>query len=224
MILSKQFNRVLRGYLPALLLTFLLGLSPGKALFAQRLIPDEITPLPIDWLSFRAVPEAPMVQLNWTTTSDGQPVPFYVERSADGQQWSTIGSVPALGSKLSQVYVFQDSLPLNGTSYYRLLRWLQPDSPQVSPVESVHFEQPLTYLVNPNPVQGTLHLSLLSPSSRHLALRLFTRDGKAVKGQEWSLTATQTTLQWDVQGLPSGLYFLEIVDDRGTHPQKVLVL
>ena len=223
MILSKQLTPVLRGYLPALFLTFLLALSPCAGLFAQRVVPFEII-MPIDWLSFRVMPDGPRVDLQWSTTSDGQPLPFYVERSVDGQNWATIGSVPSLGTKLSQFYAFQDSLPLNGTTYYRLLRWSQRDTPQVSPVESVHFTQPQTYVVNPNPVQGTLHLSLLSPTSQHLALRLFTRDGKQVKGQEWSVTTTQTTLQWDVAGLPSGLYFLEIVDSRGVHPQKVLIL
>lgn len=222
MYISKQLTLARRIGLPALLLTLFL-VTPCKFLLAQRLIPD-LEPLAIDWLSFRAEPNGSGVVLNWSTTTDGQPVPFFIERSTDGEAWSTIGSVPALAAKLTQMYGFLDSLPLNGTSYYRLVRWLQPDSPQVSPVLSVHFSQPLAYLVRPNPVQGTLHLSVLSPASQRLELRLFSRDGKVVKGQEWSLSATQTDLQLDVSGLSSGLYFLEIVDNKGAHPQKVLIL
>jgi hypothetical protein len=169
----------------------------------------------------------PVVEINWSTTTDGAPAIFAVERSADGQNWSPIGSVPSRADKLSQVYAFQDSLPLGGTNYYRLERMLPGipnDTPQASPVEAVHFNQPLAYMVRPNPVQGQLHLSVLTPSNHHLQLLLVSPDGKAVRSEEWSLSPTQQDLQMDVQGVPSGIYFLNIVDEKGSHPQKVLLL
>ena len=167
-------------------------------------------------------PDGSKVDIQWSTTSDGQPLLFMWRGPSSGQNWATIGTVPSLGTKLSEFYAFQDSLPLNGTTYYRLHRcgWSQPDTPQVSPVESAHFTQPQTYLVNPNPVEGATSPVPAVSTSQHLALRLFTRDRKEVKEQEWSVTTTQASLQWNVEGLPSGLYFLEIVDDRGAHPQK----
>jgi hypothetical protein len=105
-----------------------------------------------------------------------------------------------------------------------MLTGVPNDTPQTSSVEAVHFSQPLAYMVRPNPVQGQLHLSVLSPSKQHLQLMLMSSDGKAIRSEEWSLSPTQQDLQMDVQGVPSGIYFLNIVDEKGSHPQKVLLL
>ena len=207
--------------LPLLLLLAVSGISVSAQV---HVAPFVIHPLPVDWLSFRALPDGTVVDLDWTTTTDGALLPFYIQRSTDGQTWSDIGSVPALADKFAQVYAFRDSLPLNGISYYRIQRPLSVDTAQVSPVQPVHFSRPDVYRVNPNPVQGTLHLSLLSPSGGRLELKLFTNGGQQVRGQSWSVTPTETDLRLDVGGLGAGLYFLEIVDSRGVHPQKVLIL
>ncbi|HTJ11089.1 MAG TPA: T9SS type A sorting domain-containing protein [Dinghuibacter sp.] len=203
--------------------TLCLLMLPGMGLFAQiRVTPFEI-PLPIDWLSFKAIPDGPVVDLNWSTSSDGQPIPFEVERSRDGQTWSTIGSVPGLADKFAQIYAFRDSLPLNGVSYYRLSRQLSSDTAQLSPVQTVEFTSASAYRLYPNPVQGNIHLALLSPSTGPLELRLFSPEGKMVKQQSWSLSSTDEQISLAVDGLSPGLYFLEILDSRGIHPQKVLI-
>lgn len=197
---------------------------PCVAVYAQiRVTPFEI-PLPIDWLSFKVIPDGPVVDLNWSTTSDGESIPFVVERSRDGQTWTSIGSVPAMADKFAQVYSYKDSLPLNGVSYYRLLRQLNADTAQLSPVETADFAGSSAYRLYPNPVQGAIHLSLLSPPNGPLELRLFSPEGKMVKQQSWSLSSTDQELNLGVDGLGAGLYFLEILDSRGAHPQKVLIL
>lgn len=210
--------------LPKMFATLCLLALPSVTVFAQiRVTPFEV-PLPIDWLSFKAVPDGQIVDLNWSTTSDGESIPFVVERSRDGQTWSAIGSVSALADKFAQVYFYKDSLPLNGVSYYRLLRQLSGDTAQLSPVQTVDFAGSSAYRLYPNPVQGAIHLSLLSPSNGPLELRLFSPDGKMVKQQTWSLSSTDQELDLGVGGLGAGLYFLEILDSRGAHPQKVLIL
>ena len=228
MFYHKLSHRARSAGISTISLSLLLSLHPfaSKAQVSDDVVRPMDTPLPIDWLSFRANPAGSTVQLDWTTSSDGMAATFYVQRSTDGQTWTNVGSVPGLASKLAQVYFYQDSLPLNGTSYYRLARVVASpnDTPQVSWVQAVTFDQPLTYLVHPNPVRGQLHLSLLTPSSQHVELLLLSVDGRPLKTETWSVSTTQQELDMDLGGVPSGLYFLDIVDDRGSHPQKIAVL
>jgi hypothetical protein len=122
------------------------------------------------------------------------------------------------------LYAYQDSLPLNGVSYYRLEHMAAGDTPQVSVVEPVTVTQSMWYLVHPNPVRGQVHLSLLAPKNHHLSLLLLTPEGTALKREEWSLTSAEQSVDMDISGVPTGLYFLDIVDERGSHPQKIAIL
>lgn len=181
-------------------------------------------PLAITWLTFKAEASGPLVDLNWSIGTDGLPGSFSIERSTDGQTWSVIGSVPTIPGKLAQLYAYQDSLPLNGVSYYRLEHMAAGDTPQVSVVEPVTVTQSMWYLVHPNPVRGQVHLSLLAPKNHHLSLLLLTPEGTALKREEWSLTSAEQSVDMDISGVPTGLYFLDIVDERGSHPQKIAIL
>ena len=223
MFCHKLFHQVRRVGIPILSLSLLLC-SRAEAQVSEDAITPLVTPLPIDWLGFRAYSDGSVVDLNWTTSSDGMSATFYVQRSTDGQAWSTIGSLPTLAGKMAQFYVYQDSLPLNGTSYYRIERVIPRDTAQISGIRAVSFDQPLAYLVHPNPARGQLHLSLLAPSSQHLTLLLIGLDGRPLKREAWSLSTTEQELDMDLEGVPSGLYVLDIVDDRGSHPQKIEVL
>ncbi|MHA4809855.1 autotransporter outer membrane beta-barrel domain-containing protein [Flavitalea flava] len=81
------------------------------------------TPLPVVNLNFSAaVPGPSSVLLSWSTGQEINTDHFAVERSANGADWSTIGTVTSKGyTTLTIDYSFTDGSPLNGTNHYRLL-------------------------------------------------------------------------------------------------------
>ena len=59
--------------------------------------------------------------LNWVTSAELNNAYFEVERSADGENYETIGKLDGQGTSLVMTeYNFRDEAPLEGTSYYRL--------------------------------------------------------------------------------------------------------
>lgn len=78
--------------------------------------------LPVSLLSFDAILTADnKVNLKWATSAETNNKLFTIERSANGRDFTTIGTVNAAGNSASQQdYRFTDEFPLTGTSYYRL--------------------------------------------------------------------------------------------------------
>jgi hypothetical protein len=61
------------------------------------------------------------ITLDWNTQMEVNSSRFEIERSADGDSWTAIGSVMAKGnSSMVTKYSFTDAQPLSGTNFYRL--------------------------------------------------------------------------------------------------------
>ncbi len=78
-------------------------------------------PLPIELFHFDATALDDRVRVEWSTASERDNDYFVVERSADGDRFDVIGTIPGAGtSAMMRNYIFDDAMPLRGTSYYRL--------------------------------------------------------------------------------------------------------
>ncbi len=100
------------------------NLTPGQSstmyLTLARLI-NTNNPLPVNLTSFSAVANGAVINLNWATASEFNSNRFDVTRSADGQNFTKIGSVKTSGNSNSiRNYSFTDVSPLNGINYYQL--------------------------------------------------------------------------------------------------------
>src|SRR5688500_8007028 len=80
------------------------------------------------------------VLLNWQTEIELNNKEFVVERSLDGVNFSVIGTVAskavAGNSDTSLSYLFEDNLPINGVSYYRLKQVDKSDDNRYSKVRN----------------------------------------------------------------------------------------
>jgi len=80
-----------------------------------------VTPLPVEMLSFDAVLLNESIQLSWSTSSELNNDLFNVQRSSDGNTFTTIGEVAGHGTiNEVQFYQFVDHDPILGLNYYRL--------------------------------------------------------------------------------------------------------
>ena len=76
------------------------------------------TVLPIEFISFAAVRSGGDVLLDWSISVVSQSVSFRVWRSADGQNFHAIATLP--GDVAENSYSFTDAGPGTGTWYYRI--------------------------------------------------------------------------------------------------------
>ena len=84
-----------------------------------------ITILPVTLTSFTgdfvASSSGNYVELNWHTATELNSCCFIIERSGDGKNFSSIGTVDAIhNSNVPSGYSFADNYPLPGENYYRL--------------------------------------------------------------------------------------------------------
>ncbi|MEK6479894.1 hypothetical protein WJR50_20290 [Catalinimonas sp. 4WD22] len=77
--------------------------------------------LPVELLSFSVKMEGKHALLQWVTASEKNNDFFEIERSVNGQDWKSLGTVKGAGDSYQELgYNFTDKNPLYGLSYYRL--------------------------------------------------------------------------------------------------------
>ncbi|MEI9911659.1 MAG: hypothetical protein WDO71_19600 [Bacteroidota bacterium] len=79
--------------------------------------------LNINLLSFTGRKETNAVVLDWNISPDSDPFNFDVERSADGNLFNSIQTIPGTSGTFAATnreYTFTDASPLTGRSFYRL--------------------------------------------------------------------------------------------------------
>jgi hypothetical protein len=77
-------------------------------------------PFPLSLVSFDAAFNNNAVNVKWSTTNEINVAGFEVERSVNGKDFKTIGTVESKGSLAANNYSFVDERAVKGLSYYRL--------------------------------------------------------------------------------------------------------
>jgi hypothetical protein len=98
------------------------GVAPAAAdFFTWWTLVDKNFPLPVTWLDFSANCERGNIAIKWSTATEQNSDYFLLERSTDGNNFSSIGTVPAAkNSSTVKNYSFTDTDPLSGTAFYRI--------------------------------------------------------------------------------------------------------
>ena len=177
------------------------------------------TALPVTWGNFTAVLQAnKTVLLDWQFDQPLQGGAFSVERSPDGQHWTSIGSENYDATNLSGNYHFSDLSPLTGNDYYRIRPETEVQFVPYSPVKVIELAEAGEILISPNPVSSSLHVQC-DPTAGSAELRVYSPAGEVLVRKVIAGGANVI----DMSRLPSGVYIVEIQFASGrTSIQKVL--
>jgi hypothetical protein len=147
---------------------------------------------------------------------------FEVERSLDGQNFQSVGTVAGSGTTiLAHSYRFADAgagLRTADVLYYRLRQVDYDGQPSFSPVRTVQFSRTSANVAlypNPTTSSATLDLSLL-PAGNY-TVQVFETTGRVV--QRGTYQPGKQTLS--LENLPTGTYFVKV---QGASLTKVLPL
>ena len=137
-------------------------------------------PLPVGLISFEAIKQAKKVLLQWITENESNADKYIVERSADGVNFSAIGSVTAFNSINKNNYNFTDLQPLPGLNFYRL-KMLDKDATYLySDIRKINFNNAGDDItIYPNPVVNS-KIFIASSGNANTAV-LFDVTGKTVR-------------------------------------------
>ena len=186
------------------------------------------TTLPITLLSFDATVQQQAVLLEWMTESEINNDYFTIERSVDGKNPESVGTLPGAGTTQTiQSYFFVDDNPLPGTSYYRLRQTDFDGQTEAFDWVAVSFENgssqlvatPVIEQVFPNPVITECRVSFTLSAAGTTSLEVVDMQGTTLVSRVVSGQAghNEHTLS-DLHRLQPGTYLLRLVHQGEASP------
>jgi len=177
--------------------------------------------LAVDLTAFSGQLQNGSSYLKWTTAQEQQAASFDVERSVDGIEFNSIGSVAASGNSSSEKhYGFVDTRP-SAVNYYRLKmidRDGRSERSNVVVIKNARAEQGI--VLTGNPFASTIRFSLIK-EARQLKVQLINSIGAVVA--EKSLEGRQQQVNWSLnRSLASGTYFLQVIADGDSFTEKLI--
>ncbi len=188
---------------------------------------DNPSLLPVELLYFRAKAESASILLSWKTASELNNDYFTLEKSRNGIQYASIGSVQGMGTTNEpQVYEFVDSRPYDGLTYYRLKQTDFDGTTEIFRPVSVDFEGSANNVVlYPNPISGaTLFVSISNfPAVSDIDVEVKDVLGRIVLSSRVSTDdGGQFNKAFDFSEVPSGSYFVRLGSTQSSELFKII--
>lgn len=171
----------------------LLDLAIGTARTPIVIFLNQLTPVPVQLISFNAFVNGSMVELKWVTGTETNCREFLIERRSENDKtWTVIGAIPGSGtstSPLSYSFTDRNTSGLAGKVYYRLKQTdLDGTSHVQQPVE-VEIDIPASFDVsvffpNPVPLGSSKWLEFTLPEERKVILKVFNATGELILTQD----------------------------------------
>jgi archaellum component FlaF (FlaF/FlaG flagellin family) len=181
-------------------------------------------PLPIDLLSFAAIPEpaAKRIRLEWITASETNNDYFSLERSSDGLNFEELNQVKGAGLSASlHTYHAFDNRPLTGINYYRL-KQVDLDGKYVySKMVSVLHEQ-VKLTLSPNPTDGKKIGILWNREVKEATIRIYNQTGYELYSRQVFNPDTEQVIILP-QPLKKGVYLIKIYSGSQIFSEKLIV-
>jgi len=173
-----------------------------------------VTPLPVTLEYFNAAKAGDYALLNWSTAKELMNRGFEIERSAEGKNWGSIGTVASLASGGNSTnrlaYTFTDKAPLEGKNFYRLKEIGMDSKDNYSQVSMVIFAGKQGIRVYPNPVTNRLTVDGLTNAA---TLKVLNIAGRTVK--TFNVPSGTQKQEVDMTALAPGLYFIQVINEQG---------
>lgn len=194
--------------------------ATNVALTASPIFLATAFPIPVELVNFSGKRVNQTSQLSWQTAMELNTQNFEIERSDDGQNFTTIGQVKAKGNTTTpQYYTFSDAQNINNVVYYRLkINDLDGKSAHSKTIALADKSTDKS-IVFPNPCTKKLTIQLNNADGfkQDFDLTLTDVSGRVVASQK-----AQTTAEWSLDNLPSGIYFLKISSKNSFEVHKVV--
>lgn len=211
--------------------------NAGHHLFFTRVVEEKIwdsiclrkglnIPLPVTLAQFKATYNGVAVELNWATASEQNGDHFEIQRSADGKQFTSIGTVAAGNSTSQKDYLFTDGLPFTGNNYYRL-KMVDIDGrfkySAVILLSSSDSKRGIT--VYPNPVKDYVQMSWNNMERGTYSVDILLPTGQLLRSYRIAINnPSQAVLIYRESNWKTGIYLLRISSsNRNTFTRKLII-
>ncbi|HEU4473141.1 MAG TPA: Ig-like domain-containing protein [Flavisolibacter sp.] len=183
--------------------------------------------LPVKLVSFTATAQDRIAALKWTTESEIGFSRFVIERSLNGSEFHTIGSVAARGGNNLAQYIHTDDLSgiASAKVYYRL-RMVDLDGSQAySHIAVIHLqEKALAFTIAPNPVRTEIMLQMAVPFNTKATISIIDQLGQTIYTEQRKIAAGTAHLSLgQAARFANGSYMVQITTDTSRIVKRLLI-
>lgn len=185
----------------------------GITSFGDFIIGEMNGPLPVSFTNIKASLKNQGVQVEWVTHWESNLDRYEIERSANGQSFTKIGTVKAKGNSSTILnYNWPDNNPLNGINYYRIRSVGAGTDISYSSVVKVNMNNGKPQIVfYPNPVIGnSIKLQLNNLEKGIYTVSITNTIGQQVFKQSIMHPGGSAVQTISVNSLAGGIYQLQI--------------
>lgn len=190
-------------------------------IFIRRDRPDDSRP---SWLDFKGTAVGDYTtQLDWTTSRDAATTDYMIERSCDGNTFTTIGTIkPVTTPDRVNNYQYIDKQATQGKNYYRLKQTNAKGEFEFSPIRIVSFG-PQKFAVQFAPSPASEFIDVVIQNARdNSVIQLIDQTGHVVKELKSEQLQKETRIQ--VQELNPGIYTLRVQSGDDKFSEKVMIV
>jgi len=183
----------------------------------------QVSPLPIQLLSFKVFCRNGQADCIWETATENNNAYFTLERSVDGYHFEFVAQIKGAGnSSHAMTYRYMDSKPFSGINYYRLSQTdLNGYSEVFFPVvaDCSFNQEGFEVSVYPNPAHDKVTITTSGFDITHLRLRDML--GKDIKQIDYNgLSSNEFIL--DISTFSKGIYFIDVYSQDRKVTKKII--
>jgi hypothetical protein len=175
-----------------------------------------VSVLPIKFEYFTAVRQSGNHQLGWKLNCETGAKYFEVERSADGNNFSKVGTVAITNGCLT-AFDFSDKSPLIGKNYYRLKLVNLNGQNSFSNIVLLLNQKEGFELVGlyPNIVKTAAVLNISTVDNTRIDVKVLDPKGRLIQELRPNIVAGLNQIDINFNSLAAGTYFLRVVAENG---------
>lgn len=166
--------------------------------------------LPVNLVNFTGTNKNGTNLLQWATASEQNSSRFEVQRSENGSDFSTVGTVAAAGNSDKVInYQYEDRPLSNASIYYYRLKMVDKDgSTKYSNVVIIKNSTSALSTIYPNPARDRITININDNSLLNSKAVITDLNGKVLQ----TITLTQTATSVNISQYMRGMYVVKFVD------------
>lgn len=185
----------------------------------------QMGPLPVILENISVQTNKQNIILHWSTSSEKNTTLYEVQRSTNGRDFETIGTVKAAGnSSILLNYTFTDEVPSIGTNFYRLNTVDIDKSNSYSKTVRAEADFANSLLVKNiffSTKSRELKFSIESHENQEIKMSVYDVNGKIYNQSSIHLTAGSNTIQKSLPIQSHGIYYLSISSGKEVFTQPL---
>lgn len=183
-------------------------------------------PLPVTLVSFSGRLQNNKAFLSWTAENEINFSRYEIERSNDGTNFSSIGSVAARQSVQIVSYLFTDDQLTAGSIIYYRLKMIDLDGQyrysNIIQLRKEALEQSRIISLAPNPFENKLTIQYESKGKEKITGSLFNSQGQLIKKLSFTVNEGVNQLYLYGNELASGVYLLQLKTNEQVITKKII--